>query len=117
MREVEPELVPIVFNGLARRQLHIRVAGKAPWVEHPGVVARLAMHDLLRQKPAVATPFAQPRAQTDDAEGVPFAGDRTNQRCAVHRVGDGAIHDRLDADVHQGGHAGKSAFQNVRDPI
>ena len=95
VREVEAEFVLVVLDRLQRGQFDIGVAGKAARVDHPGVIAGLAMHDLLRQQPAMAAAFAQTGAQADDAKGVALAGDRADQRRAVDGVGDRAVDDAL----------------------
>ena len=65
----------------------------------------------------MAAAFAQTGAQADDAKGVAFAGDGADQRRAVDRIGDRAVDDSVDADLGQGGHTGKRAFEYVGDSV
>ena len=49
MGEMEPEFVLIVFNRLKRRQFNGCVPRETPRINHPCIIARLAMNDLLGQ--------------------------------------------------------------------
>ena len=117
MWEMETKLVLVILNGFQRRQLNIRVLGKAPGVQTPGVVTGLTMDDLLRQQPPVPAAFAHARAQPNDAERIPLAGDRPHQGCPVNRVGNRPVHHPLDPHLGQGRHPGKRPFQHVHHPV
>ncbi|CAI8317346.1 MAG: Uncharacterised protein [Rhodospirillaceae bacterium] len=56
--EMEAEFVLVVLHRLERAELSIAVLGEAARVQHPRVVAGFAVHNLLRQQPAVTTTFA-----------------------------------------------------------
>ena len=60
VREMKAKFVLVILNRFQRRQLDIGVPGKAPRIKHPSVVTRLAVHNLLRQQPAMTAPLAQP---------------------------------------------------------
>ena len=47
--EMKPEFVLVILDRLQRRELHIGMTGKAARIDAPCVVARLTLHDLLRQ--------------------------------------------------------------------
>ena len=65
----------------------------------------------------MSTAFAQTGAQSDDAEGVPLAGDRADQRRPVDGVGDRAVDDRVDADLFQHRHPLEDVLQHRHDPF
>ena len=65
----------------------------------------------------MATPFTKTRTQADDAKGVALVRDGTDQRCAVDGVGDGAVHDVLDAHFGEGWHPLERAFEYIGDPV
>lgn len=115
---VKAELVLIILHRFQCGQFGVCMPTKAARVDHPGVQLCLAMHDLLRQQPAMAAAFAQPGPQPDDAKRIaPAGGDWPDQRRAVDRIGDRAVHHRMDADLGQGRHAGHRALQHIRDPV
>ena len=61
--------------------------------------------------------FTQPRTKPNDAIGIAFSGDWTNQWSAVNRIGDRAVHYRMNACFHQGWHAGEGALEHVCDTV
>ena len=75
VRKVKPKLVLVVLNGFKGCHFDICMSGEATRIETPSVITRLAMNNLLRQKPAMPTAFAQPGPQSNDAERVALAGD------------------------------------------
>ena len=70
MRHVIVKLVLIVFNGFQTSVFGIGVAGKAAWVETPGIPLTLTVHHQFCQYFPMATAFANTRAQTDNTVGV-----------------------------------------------
>ena len=117
IREMKAEFVLIILNRLERGQFHIGVGGKSARIEAPCVIARLAMNNLLRQQPAVPAAFAKSGPQAYDTKRISLAGDRADQGRAVNRIGDGAIHDTLDPDLCQRGHAGECALEHIHDAV
>ena len=117
MREVKPKFVLIIFNCFQRGHFNIRMPCKAAWVGDPGIVASLAMNDLLCKQPTVAAAFAQTSAQANDAKCISLSRNGADQWCAVDCVCDWAIDHCVYSRLHQCGHAGECAFQNVGDPI
>ena len=115
--EMEPEFVLVVFNRLERGQFHIGMRTKAARVDAPRVIAGLAVHYLLGQKPTVTAAFAQTRTQADDAKRVPFAGYWPDQWRTVNGIGNRPVHDVLDTDLLESGHPGKCPFKHIGDPV
>jgi hypothetical protein len=58
----------------------------------------------------IAKLFSSGRMQADDAERIALAGDLTNQRRAINRIGDRAIDDTLNAHFGQRWHTFKRAL-------
>ena len=93
------------------------MTGKAPRIDNPRVILRLTVNDLLRQEPAMAAPFTQTCAQTNDAECVSFSGDWANKRCAINGVGNGPVYYFANTCFHQYWHPLKRTFKDIGDAI
>ena len=117
VREVKAELVPVFLDGLQRGDLGIGMPGEAARIKAPCVIAGLAMDDLLCQKPAMAATLADPGAKPDDTIGVALAGDRPDQRGAIHGVGDRPVHHRMDTGFHQRRHPLERPFHHICHPV
>ena len=117
MREMKAKFILIIFNRLQRRQFNIGMAGEAARIQTPGVIAGLAMHDLLGQKPAMAATFTNPGPQPDDTISIALARDRANKGRAINGIGNRPVYHRVDPSLHQGWHPRKGTFQNIRHPV